>query len=50
MAITLTRVDDRVIHGQIMTRWTKVRPVDGILVVGDNIAADDLRKRVLKAT
>lgn len=49
MAITLTRVDDRVIHGQIMTRWTKVRPVDGILVVGDNIAADDLRKRVLKA-
>ena len=49
MAITLTRVDDRVIHGQIMTRWTKVRPVDGILVVGDNIASDDLRKRVLKA-
>ncbi|NUF27305.1 PTS system, mannose-specific IIB component [Gilliamella bombicola] len=49
MAITLTRVDDRVIHGQIMTRWTKVRPVDGILVVGDNIASDELRKRVLKA-
>lgn len=49
MTITLTRVDDRVIHGQIMTRWTKVRPVDGILVVGDNIAADELRKRVLKA-
>ncbi|MWN05579.1 PTS sugar transporter subunit IIB [Gilliamella sp. Pas-s95] len=49
MTITLTRVDDRVIHGQIMTRWTKVRPVDGILVVGDNIASDELRKRVLKA-
>lgn len=49
MTITLTRVDDRVIHGQIMTRWTKFRPVDGILVVGDNIAADELRKRVLKA-
>lgn len=49
MTITLTRVDDRVIHGQIMTQWTKVRPVDGILIVGDNIAADELRKRVLKA-
>lgn len=49
MTVTLTRIDDRVIHGQITTRWTKVRPVDGILVVGDNIAADELRKRVLKA-
>ena len=49
MTITFTRVDDRVIHGQITTRWSKVRPVDGILVVGDNIAADELRKRVLKA-
>ena len=49
MTITFTRVDDRVIHGQITTRWSKVRPVDGILVIGDNIAADELRKRVLKA-
>lgn len=49
MAITLARVDDRVIHGQTTTRWTKTRSVQGILVVGDNIANDDLRKRVLKA-
>lgn len=49
MTISLARVDDRVIHGQITTRWTKVRPVQGILVVGDNIAQDELRKRVLKA-
>ncbi|QIQ21325.1 PTS system mannose/fructose/N-acetylgalactosamine-transporter subunit IIB [Zophobihabitans entericus] len=49
MTITLARVDDRVIHGQITTRWTKARPVQGILVVGDNIAHDELRKKVLKA-
>ncbi|MGY3749249.1 PTS system mannose/fructose/N-acetylgalactosamine-transporter subunit IIB [Vagococcus acidifermentans] len=49
MTISLARVDDRVIHGQTTTRWTKMRPVQGILVVGDNIASDDLRKRVLKA-
>lgn len=49
MTISLVRVDDRVIHGQTMTRWTKTYPVDGILVVGDNIAQDNLRKKVLKA-
>lgn len=49
MTITLVRVDDRVIHGQTTTRWTKAKDVFGILAVGDNIANDDLRKRVLKA-
>lgn len=49
MTITLVRIDDRVIHGQTTTRWTKARSVQGILVVGDDIASDDLRKRVLKA-
>lgn len=49
MTITLARIDDRVIHGQTMTRWTKARPVDGILVVGDSIAHNKLRRRVLKA-
>lgn len=49
MTVTMFRVDDRIIHGQTITRWAVSRPVYGILVVGDNIANDDLRKRVLKA-
>ncbi|MEQ7046174.1 PTS system mannose/fructose/N-acetylgalactosamine-transporter subunit IIB [Enterococcus gallinarum] len=49
MTISLARVDDRVIHGQTTTRWSKERPVQGILVVGDEIIKDDLRKKVLKA-
>ena len=49
MAITLARVDDRIIHGQTTTRWSKERPVDGILVVDDKEFHDDLRRRVLKA-
>lgn len=49
MAITLARVDDRLIHGQTTTRWSKERRCDGILVVGDDVANDPLRKRVLKA-
>ncbi|MFD1414552.1 PTS system mannose/fructose/N-acetylgalactosamine-transporter subunit IIB [Oceanobacillus jeddahense] len=49
MTITLARVDDRVIHGQTTTRWTKVRRVQGILVVSNDVAKDELRKKVLKA-
>ncbi|MCI1985031.1 MAG: PTS sugar transporter subunit IIB [Lactobacillus sp.] len=49
MTITLVRVDDRVIHGQTITWWSKERPIDGFLVVGDQIIQDTLRKRVLKA-
>lgn len=49
MAITLARVDDRVIHGQTMTRWVAKKPVDSIIVISDKVAADDLRKKVLKA-
>lgn len=49
MTVTLVRVDDRIIHGQITTRWTKARNVHGIIVVGDAVAEDNLRQRVLKA-
>ena len=49
MTITLVRVDDRLIHGQTMTRWSIERSVDGILVFGDDIVKDELRRRVLKA-
>ncbi|MGX7418695.1 PTS system mannose/fructose/N-acetylgalactosamine-transporter subunit IIB [Carnobacterium gallinarum] len=49
MPITLVRVDDRVIHGQIATRWAKYRNCDGILVADDQIAADPFRSKVLKA-
>jgi len=49
MTISLVRIDDRVIHGQITTRWTKARPCYGIIVVSDEVAKDSLRKKVLKA-
>lgn len=49
MTVTLVRVDDRIIHGQTTTRWTKAKNVFGILAVGDKVANDELRKKVLKA-
>lgn len=48
MAITLVRVDDRVVHGQTVTRWAASKKVNGILVISDKVAADELRKKVLK--
>lgn len=49
MAVSLVRIDDRIIHGQTTTRWTKAKDVFGIIVVGDKVANDELRKKVLKA-
>lgn len=48
MSITLVRVDDRIIHGQTTTRWSKARDLFGFIVVSDKVANDALRKRVLK--
>lgn len=49
MALTLVRVDDRIIHGQTTTRWSKERHIDGFLVVGDEVVNDQLRRRVIKS-
>ena len=36
--ISFVRVDDRIIHGQIITRWSKEYPCDGIIAVNDKAA------------
>ncbi|MGL5350294.1 MAG: PTS system mannose/fructose/N-acetylgalactosamine-transporter subunit IIB [Cetobacterium sp.] len=49
MPISFVRIDDRVIHGQIVTKWSKFKKCNGILVIGDDIATDEFRCKVLKA-
>lgn len=49
MAISFIRVDDRIIHGQVVTRWSMERPCDGIIAVNDKCATNDLLKNALKA-
>mgnify|MGYP005950678369 FL=1 len=46
MAITFLRIDDRVIHGQITTRWIRECPCDGIVAVNDSIAEDPILKKI----
>ncbi|OTA15786.1 N-acetylgalactosamine-specific enzyme IIB component of PTS [Xenorhabdus vietnamensis] len=48
MKITLARIDDRLIHGQVATRWTKETNVKRIIVVSDEVAQDTVRSTLLK--
>lgn len=48
MFIALARIDDRLIHGQVATRWTKETKVKRIIVVSDEVAKDHVRSTLLK--
>ncbi len=44
------RVDDRIIHGQIITRWSKEYPCDGIIAVNDKAATTPVLAQSFKAS
>lgn len=48
MDIRLARVDDRLIHGQITTVWSKRTNVVRIIVIDDKVSQDTLRKTLLE--
>ncbi|MDG2915231.1 PTS mannose transporter subunit IIAB [Bisgaard Taxon 10/6] len=49
LVIGLARIDDRLIHGQVATRWTKESRVTRIVVVNDEVAKDSVRSTMLKS-
>lgn len=40
MVVTFVRIDDRMIHGQTVTRWAKEYPCDGLIAVNDAAASN----------
>lgn len=48
MNIKLVRIDDRLIHGQIVMAWTKTIAVKRIVVINDKVAVDVIRKMLLE--
>lgn len=42
------RVDDRLIHGQVATRWSTGLRVNRIMVIDDTVAANDTEKAILR--
>ncbi len=45
--IVQMRLDERLIHGQITTAWSRYLDVSGIVVVSDKLAVDQLASKVL---
>lgn len=45
--LKLTRIDFRLVHGQVMTRWVKEYGIDYILVIDDRSASKPLLKKIL---
>ncbi|MCI8296778.1 MAG: PTS sugar transporter subunit IIB [Lachnospiraceae bacterium] len=46
--ITMMRVDDRLIHGQVAVMWSKELQIQRIIVASDRIAANELQVSALK--
>ncbi|MTD39121.1 PTS mannose/fructose/sorbose transporter subunit IIB [Erwinia sp. CPCC 100877] len=47
--IVFARVDDRLIHGEVVTAWTPTYSINHIIIIDDVVATDPFQKRVLKA-
>lgn len=47
--VVLARVDDRLIHGEVVTAWTPTMRANRIIIVDDEVAADAFNVRVVKA-
>ncbi|RDY29383.1 PTS mannose/fructose/sorbose transporter subunit IIB [Romboutsia weinsteinii] len=42
------RIDDRLIHGQVATRWSTGLGATRIMVANDQVAADEMQKNILR--
>ena len=48
MNITLARIDDRLIHGQVTTVWSKVANAQRIIICNDDVYNDEVRRTLLR--
>ena len=45
--ILRTRIDNRLIHGQVATQWTSTIGANLILVANDNVASNQMRQKLM---
>ena len=48
MAVKMIRIDDRLIHGQIVAAWAKSLSIKRIWIVDDGVAKDTFITNVMK--
>ena len=49
MSVSFLRIDDRMIHGQTVTRWSLEYPCDGLIAVNDRAANTKALKMAYKS-
>lgn len=47
MSVVLARVDDRLIHGQVVVGWARHTQADCIIVANDAVSADPMQRTLL---
>ena len=50
MKLVLTRIDNRLIHGQVLEAWVPFVRADCIVVANDDIAGNQLKKMMMRAS
>lgn len=48
--ITLARVDHRLLHGQVVTKWSKIAQADSIIIVDDTLYEDEYMIEVYRSS
>jgi len=48
MPIVLVRIDDRLVHGQVVQGWIPQLDADEVLVVSRNVQGDEMRKTLMR--
>lgn len=47
--VVLARVDDRLIHGEVVTTWIPTTRATRVIIIDDEVARDEFNVRVVKA-
>lgn len=45
--ICFSRIDDRLIHGQVVTTWVNLHRIEQIIILNDKVASDKTQKNIL---
>lgn len=48
--VVWTRIDDRLIHGQVMTMWIQFTSANQVLIIDDAVAKDSFLQMVMKSS
>ncbi len=50
MKVLLSRVDERLLHGQVIASWSRILQIQKIMIIDDKIAKDQFMAQVLEMT